>query len=83
VDELHHEPVMVWSTRELSVLEADVSLLLADRTTLSFPVTHILRCRDVLIEEATVHVYLESRLALAMSAFDRLRSAGCSLRRLV
>jgi hypothetical protein len=33
-----------------------------------------------MIDEARVNIYLEARLAVAMSAFDRLRTAGCELR---
>ena len=72
VEELHHEAVLLWTAGSLSVFEADVTLTLADRSTLTFPVTHILRWVDGLIAEASVNVYLESRLKLAMSAFDRL-----------
>jgi len=82
VDEIHHEPVLLWTAGSLSVFEADVTLTLADRTTLTFPVTHIIRWAEGLIEEASVNIYLESRLELAMSAFDRLRRLGGGVRRL-
>jgi hypothetical protein len=52
-----------------------MTLTLADRTTLVFPVTHIIRWVDGLIAEARVNVYLESRMAVAISAFDRRNSA--------
>lgn len=82
VDELHHEPVLLWSAGSLSVFEADVTLTLVDRSTLTFPVTHIIRWAEGLIEDASVNIYLESRLELAMSAFDRLWRVGCDVQRL-
>lgn len=82
VDDLHHEPVLLWTAGSLSVFEADVTLTLADHSTLTFPVTHIIRWAEGLIEEARVNIYLESRLQLAMSAFDRLWRVGCDVRRL-
>jgi len=81
VDDLRHAPVQLWTAGNLSVFEADMTLILADRTTLAFPVTHIVRWVDGMIDEARVNIYLEARLAVAMSAFDRLRTAGCELRR--
>lgn len=81
VDDLRHSPVQLWTAGNLSVFEADMTLTLADRTTLGFPVTHIVRWVDGMIAEARVDIYLESRMAVAMSAFDRLRTAGCELRR--
>jgi hypothetical protein len=81
VDDLRHAPVQLWIAGNVSVFEADMTLTLADRTTLAFPVTHIIRWVDGLIDEACVNVYLESRMAVAMSAFDRMRTAGCELRR--
>ena len=80
VDDLRHAPVQLWTAGNLSVFEADMTLILADRTTLAFPVTHIVRWVDGMIAEARVNIYLEARLAVAMSAFDRLRTAGCELR---
>jgi hypothetical protein len=71
VDELRHQSVQLWTAGNLSIFEADVTLTLADRNALSFPVTHILRWVDGVIEQARVNVYLESRVALAISAFDR------------
>jgi len=73
VDDLRHAPVQLWTAGNLSVFEADMTLTLAGRTTLAFPVTHIIRWVDGLIGEARVNVYLESRMAVAMSAFDRAR----------
>jgi len=81
VDDLRHAPVQLWTGGNLSVFEADMMLKLADGTTIAFPVTHVIRWVDGQIEEARVNVYLESRMAVALSAFDRLRSAGCVLRR--
>jgi hypothetical protein len=81
VDDLCHAPVQLWTAGNLSVFEADMTLTLADRTTLAFPVTHIIRWVDGMIDEARVNIYLESRMAVAMSAFDRMRTAGCELRR--
>jgi hypothetical protein len=81
VDDLHHAPVQLWTAGNLSVFEADMTLTMAGRTPLAFPVTHIIRWVNGLIDEARANVYLESRMALAMSAFDRLRTAGCELRR--
>jgi len=72
VDDLRHAPVHFWTAGNLSVFEADMTLTLAGRTTLTFPVTHITRWVDGLIEEARVDVYLESRMAVALSAFDRM-----------
>jgi hypothetical protein len=80
VDELRHAPVQLWTAGGLSVFEADMTLTLTDRTTLAFPVTHIVRWMDGLIHEARVNVYLESRMAVALSAYDRMRTAGCQLR---
>ena len=74
VDDLHHQPVQLWIAGSLSVFEADMTLTLPDRTELCFPVTHIIRWVEGMIQEARVNVYLESRMALAMSAFDRLRT---------
>lgn len=82
VDELHHDPVMLWTAGSLSLLEADVTLTLGDRTTIAFPATYSLRWAEGLIEEASVNLYLESRLAVAMSAFDRVRRVGYGVRRL-
>jgi len=81
VDDLSHAPVQLWTAGNLSIFEADMTLTFAGRTPLVFPVTHIIRWVDGLIDEARVNVYLESRMAVAMSAFDRMRSAGCELRR--
>jgi hypothetical protein len=81
VDDLRHAPVQLWTGRNLSVFEADMTLTPAGRTPLVFPVTHIIRWVDGLIHDARVDVYLESRMAVAMSAFARLRTAGCELRR--
>ena len=74
VDELHHQPVQIFAAGNLSVFEADMTLTLADLTTLTFPVTHILRWVDGFVEQASVSIYLESRLAVALSAFDRMRA---------
>ena len=82
VDEIHHDPVMLWTAGSLSVLEADVTLTLGDRTTIAFPATYSLRWTEGLIEEASVNLYLESRMAVAMSAFDRDRHVGYDGRRL-
>jgi len=82
VDELHHHPVTVWTAGSLSVLEADVTVTLGDRTTITFPATYSIRWAEGLIEEASVNLYLESRLAVAMSAFDRVRRVGCDVRKL-
>jgi len=81
VDDLRHAPVQLWTAGNISVFEADMTLTLADHTTLAFPVTHIIRWVDGLIDEACVYVYLESRMAVALSAFDRMRTAGCELPR--
>jgi hypothetical protein len=74
VDDLRHAPVQLWTAGDLSVFEADMTLTLAGRTTLAFPVTHIIRWVDGLIDDARVNVYLESRMAVALSAFDRART---------
>jgi len=74
VDDLRHAPVQLWTAGNVSVFEADMTLTLADHTTFAFPVTHIVRWVDGMIEEASVNVYLESRMAVAMSAFDRWRN---------
>jgi hypothetical protein len=81
VDDLRHAPVQLWTAGNLSVFEADMTLTLAGGAALTFPVTYIIRWVDGLIDEARVNVYLESRMAVAMSAFDRLRTAGRELRR--
>ena len=81
VDDLRHAPVQLWTAGNVSVFEADMTLTLAGRTTLAFPVTHIIRWADGMIDEARVNIYLESRMAVAMSAFDRMRISGCELRR--
>jgi hypothetical protein len=75
VDGLRHAPVQLWTAGNLAVFEADMTLTLAGPTTIAFPVTHIVRWVDGMIHEARVDVYLESRMAVAMSAFDRLRSS--------
>jgi hypothetical protein len=74
VDDLRHAPVQLWTAGNLSVFEADMTLTLSDHTTLAFPVTHIIRWVDGMIDEARVDVYLESRMAVAMSTFDRMRN---------
>ncbi len=81
VDDLRHAPVELWTARGLSVFDADMTLTLAGRAPLTFPVTHIIRWVDGLIDEVRVNAYMESRMALAMSAFDHARTAGCQLRR--
>lgn len=81
VDDLRHSTVQLWTAGNLSVFEADMTLTLADRTSLAFPVTHVLRWVDGLIDDARVNIYLESRIAVAMSAFGRLQRLGCELRR--
>jgi hypothetical protein len=81
VDELHHDAVTLWTAGNLSVLEADVTVTLGDRTTIAFPATYSIRWSEGLIEEASVNVYLESRMAVAMSAFDRVRRVSCNVRR--
>jgi hypothetical protein len=72
VDDLRHVPVQLWTAGNLSIFEADMTLKLAVGSTLAFPVTHIIRWVNGLIQEARVNVYLESRMAVALSAFDRL-----------
>lgn len=76
VDDLRHTPVQLWTAGSLSVFEADMTLTLAGPTTLAFPVTHIIRWVGGLIDEARIDVYLESRMAVAISAFDRARGAA-------
>ena len=82
VDELHHDPVLLWIAGDLSVLEADVKVTLTDHTMIAFPATYTIRWAGSLIQEAGLDIYMESRVAVAMSAFDRLRSAGRETRRL-
>jgi hypothetical protein len=82
LEDLRHETVQLWTAGSLSIFEADMTLTLADRTAVSFPVTYIMRWVEGMIEEARVNIYLESRMALAMSAFDRLRQAGIRVRKL-
>jgi hypothetical protein len=72
--------VQLWTDGNLSVFEADMTLTLAGHTTLAFPVTHILRWVDGLIDEARVNVYLESRMAVAMSAFEQTSRWGSAVR---
>jgi hypothetical protein len=81
-EELHHHQVTLWTAGNLSVLEADVTVTLADRTTIAFPATYSIRWAEGLIEEASVNLYLESRMAVAMSMFDRIQRAGAAARRL-
>lgn len=81
VDDLRHSTVQLWTAGNLSVFEADMTLTLANQTSLTFPVTHILRWVDGLIDDARVNIYLESRIAVAMSAFGRMQRVGCELRR--
>lgn len=69
VDDLRHAPVQLWTAGNLSVFEADMTLTLAGRAVLAFPVTHVMRWMNGLIHEARVNVYLESRMALAMQRF--------------
>ena len=80
VEELHHVPVMLWTAGSLSVLEADVTVTLCDSTTIAFPTTYSLQWAEGLIAEASVNLYLESRIAVAMSVFDRTRRLGCGVR---
>lgn len=75
VDDLSHAPVQLWTAGSLSIFEADMTLTFAGRPPLAFPVTYIMRWVDGLIDEARVNVYLESRMALALSAFDRVRKS--------
>jgi len=82
VDELSHESVQLWVAGSLSVFEADVTLKTAERPALTFPVTHIVRWRGGLIQEATVEIYMEARLAVAMAAFNRLRAPQPGVRKL-
>ena len=81
VDELHHDPVSLWTAGRLSVLEADVTVTLGDRTIVAFPATYSIWWTEGLIEEASVNLYLESRMAVAMSAFDRVRRVGLGVSR--
>jgi len=74
IDDLHHEPVQLWIAGNLTVFEADIALTLADHTALMIPVTHTIRWAAGMIQEARVNVYLESRLALALSTFDHMRA---------
>ncbi len=75
VDDLRHQPVQLWTAGNLTVLEADITLRAAGRAALAFPVTHVIRWVDGMIGQATVAIYLESRLVVALSAFDRARNA--------
>lgn len=75
VEELQHEPVQLWTAGNISVFEADATLALANRAVLTFPITYIIRWKDGLIAETSVNVYLESRLAVAMSSFARTQKA--------
>lgn len=72
VDDLRHAPVQLWTAGDLSVFEADITLTLAHGAVLTFPVTYTIRWVHGLIEDARVNVYLESRMAVAISAFNRL-----------
>ena len=81
VDVILQEEVAFWSSADFCVVDADVRLTLAGGTTLAFPLTCTMRSRQGLIEEAVVHLYLESRLALAVARFDRVRGV-CGLRKL-
>jgi hypothetical protein len=80
-DELRHALVQLWTAGSVCIYEADATLTLSDGTVIAFPVTYIIRWANGLIQEARVNVYLESRMAVAMSAFDRLRMAPCALSR--
>ena len=82
VEELRHDPVLLWIAGDLSVFEADVKLTLTDHTTIVFPATYTIRWSGSLIQEAGLDIYPESRLARAMSAFDRLQSAQYETRKL-
>ena len=73
VDDVRHAPVQLWTAGNLSVFEADMTLTLAGRAAFAFPVTHVIRWVDGMIADARVEVYLESRMAVAMWAFDRLQ----------
>ncbi len=81
VEELRHVPVQVWTAGGFSIFEADITMTLSDHSTFAFPATYIMRWAGGLIEDARVDVYLESRLAVAMSTFDRLRFPQAALRR--
>lgn len=82
VDGIRQEEIAFWSSGDFFVVDTDVTLTLASGTTLAFPVTCSMRWRDGLIQEAIIHMYLESRLALAMARFDRIRGAVRGLRKL-
>ena len=72
VDVLRHAPVQLFVAGGLSVFEADMTLTPSGGAVIKFPVTYTIRWVDGLIEDARVNVYLESRMAVAMSAFNRL-----------
>ncbi len=80
-DELRHALVQLWTASSVCIYEADATLTLSDGTVIGFPVTYIIRWANGMIQEARVNVYLESRMTVAMSAFDRLRMAPCALSR--
>jgi ketosteroid isomerase-like protein len=79
LDEIHHDTVSLWVSGDLSVYEADVKLNPAGRSLIAFPATYIIRWRKSLIEQVRVSIYLESRLSLAISSFDRLCRINCGL----
>ena len=72
-DELRHDAVTLWTAGSLSVFDADVTLAVAAGTRLVFPATYSMRWADGMIQEACLNLYLESRMAVALSAFDRVR----------
>ena len=65
---LRHQPVMLWVRNAVSVLEADLTILLEERTTLTIPVTHVVRWRNDLIEESHTHFYPEAQFLSAVRA---------------
>ena len=76
VESTRHTHVMLWIGDDVSVLEADVTLTLTDRSVVTLPVTYVHHWRDEMIEAAEVRFYLEARLAGAISTFER---ADCAL----
>jgi SnoaL-like domain len=76
VGELRHESLSLRSGESIVVFQADLKMRLACGMAFSFPATYTMRWNAGLIEEASITIYLESRMTGALWAFDRLQTAG-------
>jgi hypothetical protein len=68
VEEMRHQVVLSWTRPRVTVFEADLTVTLVGGAAIALPVTYVLRWVDGVIEDARLDIYLESRLALAISS---------------